>query len=433
MNPLLNDTAGAEVSSQIEGPLFLEKRFWSYVGPGVLVAVGYMDPGNWATDIEAGSKFGYALLSVVVVASLMAILLQLLCVRLGVATGRDLAELCREQYPRWLSRSLWLLAEMAIVACDIAEVLGTALAFHLLLGISISNGVLLTALDTVIILALQGRGYRRIESVVMAFVLIVVLCFVVQMSLSFPNWSQVLSGVFHSTGVWKSSESWYIAVGILGATVMPHNLYLHTSMVQTRVEKHAAFSRRWHPLKMLSRETILSLGVALFINAALLIVAATVLHLRGYTQISGIEEAYQMLTPLVGGPAASLLFAIALFAAGQSSSLTGTIAGQVIMEGFLQWKIPAWQRRLVARSLAIVPAWLGVNYFGNSSLGPLLVGTQVVLSLQLPFAVIPLLLFVGQKKLMGPLLPSRSLQLSGWLCCLLILLANGFMIYNLSE
>lgn len=371
-----------------------------FVGPGLLVSVGYMDPGNWATAIEAGSRFGYALLFVVVLASFSGMLLQSLCSRLGIATGRDLAQLSRERYRPGVARGQWLLAELSIVATDLAEVLGAALAFHLLLGVSITTGVILTAFDTLIVLALQGANFRRLEAIVLGLIATIGACFFVELVLIGPYWPDVAAGLWPSWDTLSSQEPLYLAIGILGATVMPHNLYLHSSVVQTRVSGDDAASKR-SAIRFSRLDTIGSLSLALLVNAAILILAAAAFHGSGHTEVVEIQDAYHLLDPLVGGALASFLFGFALLAAGQSSTFTGTIAGQVVMEGFLRAKIPCWQRRLITRGLALVPALIGVLWLGEGAVGKLLVLSQVVLSLQLPFALWPLIRFSSDRGLMG--------------------------------
>lgn len=371
-----------------------------FVGPGLLVSVGYMDPGNWATAIEAGSRFGYALLFVVVLASFSGMLLQSLCSRLGIATGRDLAQLSRERYRPGVARGQWLLAELSIVATDLAEVLGAALAFHLLLGVSITTGVVLTAFDTLIVLALQGANFRRLEAIVLGLIATIGACFFVELVLIGPYWPDVAAGLWPSWDTLSSQEPLYLAIGILGATVMPHNLYLHSSVVQTRVSGDDAASKR-SAIRFSRLDTIGSLSLALLVNAAILILAAAAFHGSGHTEVVEIQDAYHLLDPLVGGALASFLFGFALLAAGQSSTFTGTIAGQVVMEGFLRAKIPCWQRRLITRGLALVPALIGVLWLGEGAVGKLLVLSQVVLSLQLPFALWPLIRFSSDRGLMG--------------------------------
>ncbi|WP_276574442.1 Nramp family divalent metal transporter [Pseudomonas tohonis] len=406
----------------------LGRKLMLFVGPGLLVSVGYMDPGNWATAIEAGSRFGYALLFVVVLASFSGMLLQSLCSRLGIATGRDLAQLSRERYRPGVARGQWLLAELSIIATDLAEVLGAALAFHLLLGVSITTGVVLTAFDTLIVLALQGANFRRLEAIVLGLITTIGACFFVELMLIKPYWPDVAAGLRPSWDVLSSQEPLYLAIGILGATVMPHNLYLHSSVVQTRVNGDDEASKR-SAIRFARLDTIGSLSLALLVNAAIMILAAAAFHGSGHTEVVEIQDAYHLLDPLVGGALASFLFGFALLAAGQSSTFTGTIAGQVVMEGFLQAKIPCWQRRLITRALALVPALIGVVWLGDSAVGKLLVLSQVVLSLQLPFALWPLIRFTSDRRLMGPFANSRLVASIAWSLFGLISLANLTLLY----
>ncbi len=406
----------------------LGRKLMLFVGPGLLVSVGYMDPGNWATAIEAGSRFGYALLFVVVLASFSGMLLQSLCSRLGIATGRDLAQLSRERYRPGVARGQWLLAELSIIATDLAEVLGAALAFHLLLGVSITTGVVLTAFDTLIVLALQGANFRRLEAIVLGLITTIGACFFVELVLIKPHWPDVAAGLRPSWDVLSSQEPLYLAIGILGATVMPHNLYLHSSVVQTRVNGDDEASRR-SAIRFSRLDTIGSLSLALLVNAAIMILAAAAFHGSGHTEVVEIQDAYHLLDPLVGGALASFLFGFALLAAGQSSTFTGTIAGQVVMEGFLQAKIPCWQRRLITRALALVPALVGVIWLGEGAVGKLLVLSQVVLSLQLPFALWPLIRFTSDRRLMGPFANSRLVASIAWSLFGLISLANLTLLY----
>ncbi len=406
----------------------LGRKLMLFVGPGLLVSVGYMDPGNWATAIEAGSRFGYALLFVVVLASFSGMLLQSLCSRLGIATGRDLAQLSRERYRPVVARGQWLLAELSIIATDLAEVLGAALAFHLLLGVSITTGVVLTAFDTLIVLALQGANFRRLEAIVLGLITTIGACFFVELVLIKPHWPDVAAGLRPSWDLLSSQEPLYLAIGILGATVMPHNLYLHSSVVQTRVNGDDEASKR-SAIRFSRLDTIGSLSLALLVNAAIMILAAAAFHGSGHTEVVEIQDAYHLLDPLVGGALASFLFGFALLAAGQSSTFTGTIAGQVVMEGFLQAKIPCWQRRLITRALALVPALVGVIWLGEGAVGKLLVLSQVVLSLQLPFALWPLIRFTSDRRLMGPFANSRLVASIAWSLFGLISLANLTLLY----
>ncbi|HEY4092296.1 MAG TPA: Nramp family divalent metal transporter [Luteibacter sp.] len=402
------------------------KKALRFAGPGLLVSVGYMDPGNWATDIEAGSRFGYRLLFVVLLSSLAAMLLQCLAARLGIATRKDLAQLSSQRYPKAIGRVQWVLAEISIISCDLAEVLGSALAFKLLFGVSLPVGVALTALDTFIVLGLQGRGFRRVESIILGLVGTIGICFVVQLFLVGPDWHAVAAGFVPSLHALDSREPLYLAIGILGATIMPHNLYLHSSIVQTRAVsgeegKHAA-------IRLTRVDTLVSLSLALLINAAILIVAAGAFHATGRHDVADIADAWQLLTPIAGTAVASVAFAIGLFASGQSSTFTGTIAGQVIMDGFLQLKLPCWQRRLVTRGLAIVPAFIGVVLMGDRAIGALLVASQVVLSIQLPFAMYPLIRFTDNRELMGSFVNSRLVSVSAWFLFIAISAANVWLV-----
>lgn len=403
------------------------KRALTFAGPGLLISIGYMDPGNWATAIEAGSRYGYSLLFVVLLASLAGMAVQCLCSRLGIATGRDLAQLCRERYSPRSAKAQWLLAEISIIATDLAEVLGCALAFHLLLGCSLTFGIVLTAFDTLLILALQNRGFRRLEAIMLVLVATIGLCFFIELVLIKPYWPDVLAGFTPSLSAISDAAPLYLAIGILGATVMPHNLYLHTSVVQTRMIGTDLASRQ-DAIKLARIDTIASLALALLINAAILILAAAAFHTSGHTDVVEIQDAYHLLDPLVGGALASVLFGVALLASGQSSTFTGTIAGQVIMEGYLDLKIPCWQRRLITRGLALIPAFIGVGMLGDGAVGQLLVLSQVVLSLQLPFALYPLIRMTGDARLMGPFVNRRPTRLLAWALFTLISSANLWLI-----
>ncbi|TCV94529.1 manganese transport protein [Luteibacter rhizovicinus] len=419
-----SEVAGSVVVSP-DAPFW--KQLSRFVGPGLLVAVGYMDPGNWATDIEAGSRYGYQLLFVVVLSSLAAIVLQCLAARLGIATGKDLARLSSERYSPAVGRAQWVLAEISIVACDLAEVLGSALAFHLLFGVSLPVGVALTALDTFIVLGLQGRGFRRIEAIILGLVGTIAICFLVELLLIRPNWPDVAAGFVPSLHALSSREPLYLAIGILGATIMPHNLYLHSSIVQTRVIG-AGDSGRRRAIRLTRVDTVVSLLIALTINAAILILAGAAFHSTGRNDVADISDAYQLLAPIAGTTAAAVIFAIGLFASGQSSTFTGTIAGQVIMDGFLRLKIPCWQRRLITRGLAIVPAFIGVMLLGDRAVGQLLVASQVVLSLQLPFAMYPLIRCTDDRLLMGSFVNTRFVSVCAWLLFAAISGANVWLV-----
>jgi manganese transport protein len=405
------------------------RKLLLYAGPGILISVGYVDPGNWATDIQAGSTYGYELLWVVVLSSLAAIVLQSQSMRLGIATGQDLASLSRERYAPVVNFVLWVLAEIAIIACDLAEVLGGALAFKLLLHVSLPVGILLTALDTLIVLGLQGSGFRRIEAIVFALVATIGVCYVVELFLITPAWNSILAGLVPTKAAITEHDGLYIAIGILGATVMPHNLYLHSSIVNTRMSATPGFDARSEALHFSRIDTIASLLVALLINAAILILAAAAFHHPGQAGIADIEDAYHLLEP-IAGPAAAVIFALALLAAGQSSTFTGTMAGQVIMEGFLDLRISPWLRRIITRGLALVPALVGVMWLGEHALARLLILSQVVLSLQLPFAMFPLLRFTSDKSLMGRFVNNRMASVTGWLLFAAITGANLALVWQ---
>lgn len=402
------------------------RRFLSFAGPGALVAVGYIDPGNWATDIAGGSRFSYALLSIILISSLMAMLLQAMCVRLGIATGLDLAQACRAAYPR-AAGPLWLLAEIAIAATDLAEVLGAAIALHLLFRIPLPVGVALTTLDVLILLGLQQRGFRLLELLVVALVLIVAACFGFELLLSRPDLGGVLEGYLPGPELLHDKEMLYLAIGIMGATVMPHNLYLHSSLVQTRAFDQTCAGKR-SAVRHATLDSILSLGGAMLINSAILVLAASVFHRAGRTEVADIEDAHRLLSPLLGSLGASTVFAIALLAAGQSATITGTLSGQIVMNGFLRVRIRPWARRLFTRGAAIVPA-LGVTLFaGAGSVERLLIASQVILSLQLPFAVVPLLRLTSDPRRMGALVNPGWMKTFGWGCAALIILLNGYLV-----
>ncbi|KMN22726.1 Nramp family divalent metal transporter [Pseudomonas helleri] len=418
-----------EVSGSV--PVDARAPFWKralrFAGPGLLISIGYMDPGNWATAIEAGSRYGYSLLFVVLLASLAGMAVQCLCSRLGIATGRDLAQLCRERYSQRSARFQWVLAEISIIATDLAEVLGCALAFHLLLGCSLTFGIALTAFDTLLILALQGKGFRRLEAIMLALVMTIAACFFVELVLIKPYWPDVFEGFKPSLSAISDAAPLYIAIGIIGATVMPHNLYLHTFIVQTRLTGRD-YASKLDAVRLSRIDTIGSLTLALLVNAAILILAAAAFHQTGHSDIVEIQDAYRMLDPLVGGAMASVLFGVALLASGQSSTFTGTIAGQVIMEGYLNLRIPCWQRRLITRGLALIPAFLGVWLMGDDAVGKLLILSQVVLSLQLPFALYPLIRMTSDPTLMGPFANRLLTKLLAWFLFAVISGANVWLI-----
>jgi len=423
--PFCPSEVSGSVPVDASAPFF--RRVLRFAGPGLLISIGYMDPGNWATAIEAGSRYGYHLLFVVLLASLAGMAVQCLCSRLGIATGRDLAQLCRERYSKRSARVQWMLAEISIIATDLAEVLGCALAFHLLLGCSLTTGIALTAFDTLLVLALQGRGFRRLEAIMLALVMTIVGCFFVELVLIKPYWPDVFEGFKPSLSAISDAAPLYIAIGIIGATVMPHNLYLHSSIVQTRLTG-SDYASKLDAVRLSRIDTIGSLALALLVNAAILILAAAAFHQTGNTDVVEIQDAYRMLDPLVGGAMASILFGVALLASGQSSTFTGTIAGQVIMEGYLNLKIPCWQRRLITRGLALVPAFLGVWLMGDDAVGKLLILSQVVLSLQLPFALYPLIRMTSDKRLMGPFANRLPTRLLAWSLFAVISCANLWLI-----
>ncbi|MEO7240191.1 MAG: Nramp family divalent metal transporter, partial [Sphingomicrobium sp.] len=371
-----------------------------FAGPGYLVAVGYMDPGNWATDLAGGSAFGYTLLSVIVLANFMAMILQALAARLGIATGMDLAQACRAHYSPPVRLALWLLCELAIVACDLAEVIGTAIALQLLFGIPLVWGVCLTALDVLLILMLQQRGFRQLEAFIVALLVIIAGCFAVELALSQPQLSAIAAGLIPTPQIVTNPAMLYIAIGILGATVMPHNLYLHSAVVQTRRFARTDRGKR-DAIRFATLDSTVALGLALIINASILILAASTFHAAGRTGVAEIQDAFHLLAPTLGIGLASTLFAVALLASGQASTVTATLAGQIVMEGFLNIRLPAWLRRLVTRLIAIVPAVAVAIVYGEGGTAKLLVLSQVVLSLQLPFAVVPLVQFTSNRAKMG--------------------------------
>lgn len=390
------------------------KGFWrkmlAFAGPGYLVSVGYMDPGNWATDIAGGSRFGYTLLSVILLSNLMAVLLQSLCVRLGVATGKDLAQACCDYFSPGVSFGLWVLCEIAIAACDLAELLGSAIALQLLFGIPLVLGTCLTALDVLALLFLQGKGFRYVEALIITLVATVGICFGAEIFFSQPDLGGILQGYLPKREILRNPEMLYIAIGILGATVMPHNLYLHSSIVQTRAWQPTIEKKR-EALRFGMIDSTVALSFALFINSAILIVAAATFHFSGYREVAEIQDAYKLLSPLLGASTASAIFGLALLASGQSSTLTATLAGQIVMEGFLRFKLPSWWRRLATRLLAIIPALVAIVFFGEQSTGRLLIFSQVVLSIQLPFAAIPLVMFTNDRRLMGEFVNPRWLKI----------------------
>jgi len=389
------------------------KKVLAFAGPGYLVAVGYMDPGNWATDIGGGAKFGYTLLSVILISNVMAMILQALSAKLGIVTGRDLAQACRESYSRPVAIGLWIVCEIAIAACDLAEVLGSAVALKLLFGLPLLAGVLITALDVLIVLALQGRGFRLIEAFVITLIASIALCFAYEIFFAQPIWREAAVGFIPRLEILRNREMLYIAIGILGATVMPHNLYLHSSIVQTRAFATDASGKR-EAIRYATFDSTLALGFALFVNAAILVLGAAAFHTRGLHNVAEIADAYKLLTPVLGASLASTLFACALLASGQNSTLTGTLAGQIVMQGFLNLRLKPWLRRLITRVMAIVPAVIVIGLYGEGKVTSLLILSQVVLSFQLPFAVIPLVQFTNDRAKMGAFANSRFTSILAW-------------------
>lgn len=407
-------------------------NFWrkllAFSGPGYLVAVGYMDPGNWATDLAGGSAYGYTLMSVIMISSLMAILLQVLAARLGIATGRDLAQACRAEYSRPVSFSLWVLCEIAICACDLAEVIGSAVALNLLFKIPLIIGVILTALDVLVVMLLQKRGFRYLEALVIGLIALIGMGFLLELFFSQPNVAEVFKGLIPSPQIISNPGMLFIAIGIIGATVMPHNLYLHSSIIQTRKYEQNAEGKR-EAIRFATIDTTAALTLAFFINAAILIVSAATFYTRGQHDVAEIQDAYKLLSPTLGVGVASTVFALALLASGQNSTLTGTLAGQIVMEGFLNLRLRPWMRRLITRSIAIVPAIIVTALYGSSGVAKLLIFSQVILSAQLSFAVVPLVIFTNDKKRMGEFASPLWLKILAWLTAAAIAVLNTILLY----
>lgn len=420
-----------EVHSSI--PIPKTFSFWrkmlAFSGPGYLVAVGYMDPGNWATDLAGGSKFGYSLLSIILISNLMAVLLQALAARLGIVTGRDLAQACRDHFSPGVTFVLWLLCEVAIAACDLAEVIGSAIALNLLFHIPLIWGVCLTALDVIAVMYLQNKGFRYIESLVVVLILTIGACFLAEIIFSRPNLPQVLGGFVPRFEIIKNPQMLYLAIGILGATVMPHNLYLHSSIVQTRKYEQNAEGKN-EAIKFATLDSTLALTFALFINAAILIISAATFYSRGQNDVAEIQDAYKLLSPTLGVTVAGILFAVALLASGQNSTLTGTLAGQIVMEGFLNLRLRPWLRRLITRLLAIIPAVIVTAIAGESGTAKLLILSQVILSLQLAFAVVPLVIFTSDRKKMGEFVNPLWLKILAWLVAAFIIVLNAKLLLD---
>ena len=403
------------------------RKLLAFAGPGYLVAVGYMDPGNWATDLAGGSQFGYTLLSVILISNLMAVLLQGLASKLGIVTGRDLAQACRDQYSRPVAIAHWVLCEIAIAACDLAEVIGSAIALKLLFGIPLTWGICITAVDVLLILVLQRRGFRLLEAFVVALIATMGACFLFEMIISRPELSAVARGFVPDADILRNRDMLYIAIGILGATVMPHNLYLHSSVVQTRQYEESAHGKR-EAVKFAFLDSTIALTVALFINASILIVAAATFHTTGHTEVAEIQDAHKLLTPLLGVSGASTVFALALLASGQNSTLTGTLAGQIVMEGFLDLRLRPWVRRLITRAIAIIPAVAVSIAYGAHGTARLLIFSQVILSLQLSFAVFPLVSFTSDRRKMGEFVNATWLKATAYLVACVIAVLNGWLL-----
>ncbi len=408
------------------------RKMLAFAGPGYMVAVGYMDPGNWATDLAGGSAFGYTLLSVILLSNLMAILLQALCARLGIVTGRDLAQACRDHYSRPVAFGLWVLCELAICACDLAEVIGSAIALNLLFGLPLTWGVCLTALDVFVILFLQHKGFRYVEALVVGLILLIGGCFALEIFWSKPDLAGIAAGFLPSPQIVSDPKMLFIAIGILGATVMPHNLYLHSSIVQTRAYERTPDGRR-EAIHYATLDSTLALMFALFINAAILIVSAAAFHTAGRTDVAEIQDAHQLLSPMLGVGVASAIFAVALLASGQNSTLTGTLAGQIVMEGFLRIRLQPWLRRLITRAIAIVPAVIVASLYGASGTAKLLVMSQVILSLQLSFAVIPLILFTSDRAKMGEFVTPLWMRVLAWSTATIIVGLNAKFLFDFTR
>src|SRR5216110_1981275 len=405
------------------------RKLLAFSGPGFLVAVGYMDPGNWATDLAGGARFGYSLLAVIMISNLMAILLQHLCIKLGVATGRDLAQACRDHYSTLTVWSLWILCEIAIAACDLAEVVGSAIGLQLLFGLPLVWGCIITALDVLAVLYLQTKGFRYIEALVITLIVTIGSCFAAELIFSKPDLTGVMLGFVPGPRIVVNQGMLYVSIGILGATVMPHNLYLHSSIVQTRKFEQTTEGRR-EAITFATIDSSAALMFALFINAAILILSAAAFHWSGHQNVGEIQDAYKLLSPLLGVGGASILFAVALLASGQNSTLTGTLAGQIVMEGFLNFRITPWLRRLITRALAIIPAVFIIGIFGEGKTTQLLVASQVVLSMQLGFAVWPLMRFTDEKKKMGEFANRLWLKILGWTVAGIIIVLNVKLLFD---
>jgi manganese transport protein len=428
---------GAEASlSEVNGTVPVPRggswarRLFAFLGPGYMVSVGYMDPGNWATDLAGGASFGYTLLFVIMLSNLMAILLQALSARLGIATGLDLAQACRAYYPRPVNLALWVACELAIIACDLAEVIGTAIALQLLFHIPLLYGAIIAGLDALLLLFLMRRGFRALEAFVVALLVVIFGCFAAQIVAAAPPLQAILGGFFvPSPEIVSNPAMLYVAIGIIGATVMPHNLYLHSSIVQTRAFEKTEEGRR-DAIRWATIDSTIALMLALFVNAAILIVSAVAFHETGHQDVADINRAFELLSPLLGLGIASALFAVALLASGINSTVTATLAGQIVMEGFLRWRIPYWLRRFITRGIAIVPVIVAIGLYGEHGAAELIVLSQVILSIQLPFAAIPLVQFVSSRTRMGKLVIGPRLAALSWAVAGLIVLLNLKLLFD---
>ena len=415
------------VTVRSTGPLW--KRLLAFLGPGYLIAVGYMDPGNWATSLAAGSKFGYALLSIALLSNIMAIVLQALCTRLGIGAGRDLAQACRDAFPRAVSIPLWAAAEIAICETDLAEVIGTAIGLNLLFGIPLEIGVLLTALDVFVVLSMQRLGFRWVEAFIVALLAVIAACFAIQIAMANPDWGGVLRGFAPTSDIISNPDKLYLALGILGATVMPHNLYLHSGIVQTR-RFGSSLGEQREAIMLATADSTLALMLALVINASILILAAATFNSSGKTDVAELDQAYGFLAPLLGSAIAPTLFAVALLCCGLNSTVTATLSGQIVMEGFLHIRLPGWARRLITRSVAIVPAAIVTIWYGERGTAQLLILSQVILSLQLPFAIVPLVMFTADRRKMGDLVAPRWLTAAASVIAVTIIVLNAKLIVD---
>lgn len=421
----------AEVYSSVKIPknAGFWRKYLAFAGPGLMVAVGYMDPGNWATDIAGGAQFGYTLLSVILISNIFAMVLQHLSVKLGVVAERDLAQACRDHFGPKTNFMLWVFCEIAIAACDLAEVIGSAIALNLLFHIPLTWGIIITTVDVLIILLLQSKGFRWIESIIGGLIFVILACFIYELVISKPAINELLGGLVPKAEIIRNPAMLYIAIGILGATVMPHNLYLHSSIVQTRDYTRDREGKK-EAIKFATLDSTVSLMLAFFINGAILILAAATFHISGNKDVADIHDAYKMLTPILGASMASIVFAVALLASGQNSTLTGTLAGQIVMEGFLNIRLKPWLRRLITRLIAVIPALIVAILYGEQGTTELLVLSQVILSMQLSFAVVPLVMFTNDKAKMGEFVNKPFLKISVWVISVVIIILNLYLLYQ---